>query len=107
METAGGRQNRSYEPAITAHDEPQQVGDHVARRRSSSRNSLTVRREARTPYGGRTRSSKPARFSCSRRKASRMHRLMRLRSTAAAACLREIRIPSRGVSPAARLTKNV
>jgi hypothetical protein len=61
-------------------------------------------REGSIPYGGRIRRSTAPSASCSWRKASRMQRLIRLRSTARAACFFDTRMPSRG-TPASRLSR--
>lgn len=106
METAGRADERAEEVPVPAYGEPQRAG-HDATLHSSSRTRASICGEACTPNGGRISISRPPRRDCSSLNASRMHRLMPFRSVACAACLREIRMPSRGGPSPRRSRKNV
>ena len=101
VEAAGGRQQRADQPAVAAHEYLQAPSDHPPSRPSSNRSLLIIAEEARAPYGGRTSTSTGLIRPCSSRNASRMQRLIPLRSVARAACLRVTSMPRRAV-PASR-----
>jgi hypothetical protein len=77
---------------------------HLASLSRQDRSRPTVPDDGFRPYGGRTSTSSAPSSAWTCLNASRMQRLMRLRSVASAACLREIRIPSRA-APAGRAEK--
>lgn len=105
MEAAGSRQDRPQEPLVCPYRTPQAGRDHLRfRAANSARSCEIIFVLALVPYGGRTSTSSGPSVSCSRRNASLMHRLMRFRSVAAAACLRLTRTPSLG-GPASRLAR--
>lgn len=107
IKPAARRQHGAYEIPVPAHAAAQRAGDQDVKRQSNPRIRPTVPAEVRPPYGGRTSKSIEPSFSCSSRKASRMHLLMRLRSTAAAACRRVTRSPSRDTPVSRRRKKKV
>lgn len=107
VEATSRRQQRPDEPLVGGQDKPKRPGGHDSLPKAVRSRSIMAA-PGFTPYGGRTTTSIPESFSCSSRKASRMHRLMRLRSVARAACLRVTIIPSRAFSPGSRRSrKNV
>jgi hypothetical protein len=107
VETARRWEDRPHEPAIGQDQGPQAASDHSESLESKRDSCVLMERDALMPYGGRTRTSSAPSFSRWSRNASRMRRLIALRSEASRAW-RRVTIMPRRAAPRSRLsTKKV
>lgn len=108
MEPARRRQQGTDEIPVCANQRPQhrlRCHAHCLNPEKISRKRISIAAPGLAPKGGRTNTSIAPRAACSSRNASRIQRLIPLRTFALAACLREMRMPSRA-GPSARIAKS-